>query len=238
MSCITSPHIDRHFVEQTEILLHTPILLNSMLNITMSRNWLLPTTAAMRLHAYLTQALIPGKEELKAAQLPGITPAEAPALSSSESSDFSAAVSALSKSQSSALLDAEKALERLGQTEIVDASFKVIGERYVTPSSFVHLLVKLRVVPLSKEGSVLPIPKQTKESDKRDNEFLLSKKDTEDLPQGDYTSGYAHAPYWPAVSCKSLILCSAVLMILHRTVSRLGGSCSLMSSRTRLSSHP
>ncbi|KAI0773666.1 DnaJ-domain-containing protein [Fomes fomentarius] len=184
--------------ELTEILLHTPVLLNSMLNITMSRNWLLPTTAAMRLHAYLTQALLPGKEELKAAQLPGITPAEAPALSSSESSDFSAAVSALSKSQSSALLDAEKALERLGQTEIVDASFKVIGERYVTPSSFVHLLVKLRVVPLSKEGSVLPIPKQTKESDKRDNEFLLSKKDTEDLPQGDYASGYAHAPYWPA----------------------------------------
>ncbi|KAI0687349.1 translocation protein sec63 [Earliella scabrosa] len=184
--------------EQTRVLLQTPVLLNSMLNITMSRNWLLPTIAAMRLHAYLTQALLPGKEELKAAQLPGISPSEAPSLSSSDSSDFSAAVSSLSKSDSSSLHDAEKALERFGQTEIVDASFKVIGERYVTPSSFVHLLVKLRVVPLSKAGAAIPVPKQTKETDKRDNEFLLSKKEMEDLPQGDYTSGYAHAPYWPA----------------------------------------
>ena len=146
-----------------------------MLNITMSRNWLLPTISAMRLHAYLTQALIPGQAELKAAQLPGIDLSEAPSLSSSES--FEAAISSLSKSESSALPDAEKALERLGQTEIVDASFKVIGERFVTPSSFVHLLVKLRVVPLSKAGQPVPVPKQTKESEKRDNEFLLSKKE-------------------------------------------------------------
>ena len=186
--------------EQTRVLLQTPVLLNSMLNITMSRNWLLPTIAAMRLHAYLTQALLPGKEELKAAQLPGISPSDAPSLSSSDSSDFSAAVSSLSKSDSASLHDAEKALERLGQTEIVDASFKVIGERYVTPSSFAHLLVKLRVVPLSKAGAAIPVPKQTKETDKRDNEFLLSKKDAEDLPNGEYASQYAHAPYWPAVS--------------------------------------
>ncbi|RPD62137.1 translocation protein sec63 [Lentinus tigrinus ALCF2SS1-7] len=182
--------------EQTEILLQAPVLLNSMLNITMSRNWLLPTISAMRLHAYLTQALLPGQTELKAAQLPGIDLSEAPLLSSSES--FEAAISSLSKSESSALPDAEKALERLGQTEIVDASFKVIGERFVTPSSFVHLLVKLRVVPLSKEGHPVPIPKQTKESEKRDNEFLLSKKEMEDMPKTDYISGYAHAPYWPA----------------------------------------
>ncbi|KAI0751668.1 translocation protein sec63 [Daedaleopsis nitida] len=184
--------------EQTSIILQTPVLLNSMLNITMSRNWLLPTISAMRLHAYLTQALLPGKEELKAAQLPGIEPSEASGLSKSESSDFSAAVSSLSKSESSSLLDAEKALERIGHTEIVDATFKVIGERFVTPSSFVHLLVKLRVVPLAKDGNVMPMPEQSKENDKRDHEFLLSKKEMEDLPKGDYTSGYAHAPFWPA----------------------------------------
>lgn len=186
-----------HVTEQTEILLQTPVLLNSMLGITMSRNWLLPTISAMRLHAYITQALLPGQAELKAAQLPGIDLSEAPSLSSSES--FEAAVSSLSKSESPALPDAEKALERLGQTEIVDASFKVIGERYVTPSSFVHLLVKLRVVPLSKAGQPVPVPQPTKESEKRDNEFLLGKKEMEDLPKKDYTSGYAHAPYWPAV---------------------------------------
>ncbi|TFK88071.1 DnaJ-domain-containing protein [Polyporus arcularius HHB13444] len=190
---VTNPTLQK---EQTDILLQTPVLLNSMLSIIMSRNWLLPTISAMRLHAYLTQALLPGQPELKAAQLPGINLTEAPSLSTSES--FEAAVSALSKSESPALPDAEKALERLGQTEIVDASFKVIGERFVTPSSFVHLLVKLRVVPLSKEGHIVPVPKHTKENEKRDNEFLLGKKEMEDLPQGDYTSGYAHAPYWPA----------------------------------------
>ncbi|KAI0706889.1 Sec63 Brl domain-containing protein [Cerioporus squamosus] len=183
--------------EQTEILLQTPVLLNFMLSITMSRSWLLPTVSAMRLHAYITQALLPGQPELRAAQLPGIDLSEAPSLSSSES--FEAAVSLLSQSESSALPDAEKALERLGQTEIVDASFKVIGERLVTPSSFVHLLVKLRVVPLSKAGHLVPVPKQTKENEKRDNEFLLGKKEMEDLPKENYTSGYAHAPYWPAV---------------------------------------
>ena len=203
-----------------------------MLNITMSRNWLLPTISAMRLHAYLTQALIPGQAELKAAQLPGIDLSEAPSLSSSES--FEAAISSLSKSESSALPDAEKALERLGQTEIVDASFKVIGERFVTPSSFVHLLVKLRVVPLSKAGQPVPVPKQTKESEKRDNEFLLSKKEMEDLPKGDYASGYAHAPYWPAVRNLTAPLVICILIVRDRTASLRGGLFLPMSSRTRL----
>ncbi|KAI0352788.1 DnaJ-domain-containing protein [Trametes cingulata] len=183
--------------EQTQVLLQTPTLLNAMLNISMARNWLLPTLAAMRLHAFLAQAIPPGPADLKAAQLPGIAPSDASTLPKSESSDFSAAISTLSKSEPAALPDAQKALERLGHAEIVDASFKVIGERYVTPSSFVHLLVKARLAPLAKDGSAVPLPKP-ETNEKRDNEFLLSKKDMEDLPQGEYVSGYAHAPYWPA----------------------------------------
>ncbi|KAI1788927.1 translocation protein sec63 [Ganoderma leucocontextum] len=184
--------------EQTTLLLQTPTLLNSMLNITTSRNWLLPTIAAMRLHAYITQALLPSKVDLKAAQLPGIQQSDAAAFSKSESGDFSDAVSSLSASDSSELGNAQKALERLGQTEIVDASFKVIGERFVTPSSFVHLLVKLRVVPLGQDGKAAAVPKRDKETEKRDHEFLLSKKEMEDPPNGEYSSQYAHAPYWPA----------------------------------------
>ncbi|CDO70306.1 hypothetical protein BN946_scf184370.g7 [Trametes cinnabarina] len=183
--------------EQTQVLLQTPPLLNAMLNISMARNWLLPTIAAMRLHAYLAQAIAPSPVDLKVAQLPGIDPADASNLPKSESSDYAAAISSLSKSDSPALPEAQKALERLGKTEIVDASFKVIGERFVTPSSFVHLLVKLRLAPLAKDGSVVPLPKP-EVNEKRDNEFLNSKKDTEDLPSGEYVSGYAHAPYWPA----------------------------------------
>ncbi|KAH9853350.1 DnaJ-domain-containing protein [Lenzites betulinus] len=183
--------------EQTRILLQTPTLLNAMLNIAMARNWLLPTLAVMRLHAYLTQAITPGQAELRAAQLPGIAPSDASSLPKSESSDFAAAISSISKSEPAALPEAQKALERIGQAEIVDATFKVIGERYVTPSSFVHLVVKARLTPLAKDGSAIPLPKP-ETNEKRDNEFVLGKKDVEDLPQGDYTSGYAHAPYWPA----------------------------------------
>ncbi|KAI0637606.1 DnaJ-domain-containing protein [Trametes polyzona] len=182
--------------EQTRVLLQTPSLLNAMVNIAMARNWLLPTIAAMRLHAYLAQAITPGQPDLKAAQLPGIDLADASTLPKSESPDYSAAISALSKSEPSALPEAQKALERLGHAEIVDASFKVIGERYVTPSSFVHLVVKARLAPLAKDGTAVPLPKP-EVNEKRDSEFLLSKKDVEDLPQGDYTTGYAHAPYWP-----------------------------------------
>ncbi|KAI0759710.1 DnaJ-domain-containing protein [Trametes elegans] len=183
--------------EQTRVLLQTPTLLNALLNISMARNWLLPTLAAMRLQAFLAQAIPPSNDDLKAAQLPGIAPSDVSSLPKSEASDFSAAISTLSKSEPSALPDAEKALERLGHAEIVDASFKVIGERYVTPSSFVHLLVKLRLAPIAKDGKPVPLPKP-ETNDKRDNEFLISKKDAEDLPQGECASGYAHAPYWPA----------------------------------------
>ncbi|KAI8984903.1 DnaJ-domain-containing protein [Trametes punicea] len=183
--------------EQTQLLLQTPILLNAMLNISMARNWLLPTLAAMRLHAFLAQAIPPSQADLKAAQLPGVDPSDASALPKSESSDFAAAISSLSNSKPSALPDAQKALERLGHVEIVDASFKVIGERFVTPSAFVHLLVKLHLAPLTKDGRPVPLPKP-ETNEKRDNEFLNSKKDTEDLPQGGYVSGYAHAPHWPA----------------------------------------
>lgn len=170
----------------------------------MSRNWLLPTIAAMRLHAYITQALLPSKVDLKAAQLPGIQQSNAASLSKSESGDFSDAVSSLS--ESSELGNAQKALERLGQTEIVDASFKVIGERFVTPSSFVHLLVKLRVVPHGKDGKPAAVSSESKGTEKRDHEFLLSKKEMEDLPSGEYSSQYAHAPYWPAVSSVTLYI--------------------------------
>ncbi|EIW62313.1 DnaJ-domain-containing protein [Trametes versicolor FP-101664 SS1] len=183
--------------EQTQVLLQTPTLLNAMLNISMARNWLLPTLAAMRLHAFIAQAIPPGQADLKAAQLPGIAPSDASSLPKSESTDFSDAIASLSKIDPAALPDAQKALERLGHAEIVDASFKVIGERYVTPSSFVHLVVKARLAPLAKDGSAVPLPKP-ETNDKRDHEFLLSKKDIEDLPQGEYTNGYAHTPYWPA----------------------------------------
>jgi len=97
----------------------------------------------------------------------------------------------------------ERALESWGRLELVDASFKVIDERLVTPSSIVFLVVKLRLSP--PWHAVQPPPakdvEETKRilkiNDEKDNQFLVSKKDAEDESSTDAANGWAHAPYWP-----------------------------------------
>lgn len=43
--------------------------------------------------------------------------------------------------------------------------------------------------------------REAKLNDERDQAFLVSKTDFEDLPAGEPLSGWAHAPHWPAVRC-------------------------------------
>ena len=95
-----------------------------------------------------------------------------------------------------------KAMEKWGRIEIVDAAFKVIGERIVTPSSIIFLVVKLRLAPPgtnteTKDLSVDETKRVTVANEKKDEEFLLSKADAEELPKTK-NSGWAHAPRWPA----------------------------------------
>ena len=47
------------FPEQTKILLQSPQVLSSLLNICPSRNWLTPSLAAVQLSAHLTQTVPP-----------------------------------------------------------------------------------------------------------------------------------------------------------------------------------
>lgn len=109
--------------EQSELILHTPTLLNSLLNIITSRNWLVPTLAAMRLHAYLAQALLPGDTSLKLAQLPGIRETESRELLSSAVTVSNVAEKLEEKGDSRAS-EVRKAMSQWGKIEIVDASFK------------------------------------------------------------------------------------------------------------------
>ncbi|OCH84523.1 DnaJ-domain-containing protein [Obba rivulosa] len=177
--------------EQAELLLQTPTLLNSMLNISLARSWLLPTLAIMRLHAYLIQALPPGQEQMKFAQLPGIAPDEATRLAQVDGvEDVVAALEAKSDSRAQ---EVKKTAQKWGRAEIVNASFRVIGEKFVVPSSIVFLLVKLRLTPPFAQAQ-----QEVQVDEDRDNEFLLSRKDAEDLPTGDLGTGWAHAPFWPA----------------------------------------
>jgi translocation protein SEC63 len=74
----------------------------------------------MRLHAYLTQALLPGKEQLKFAQLPGVKLEE----KQGEVESIAEFVEALEKKGDRRVKDVKTALQGWGRLELVDASFK------------------------------------------------------------------------------------------------------------------
>ncbi|PPQ88725.1 hypothetical protein CVT25_009671 [Psilocybe cyanescens] len=99
--------------------------------------------------------------------------------------------------------DVMKALEKWGQVEIVSACFKVIGERIVTPSSIIYLLVKLRISPpgttpsTSTELTVDETKKAVQVEEETDEKFLASRLDAEELPSSKTNGGVAHAPFWP-----------------------------------------
>lgn len=108
------------YLAQTALLLQTPVLLNALLTISQSRNWLTPTLAIMRLHAFFTQALPPtptSRHQL--AQLPGVKLSEATA-----SNDLVAFTRSLEAQADGRVPDVRKALSQWGRVEIVDASFR------------------------------------------------------------------------------------------------------------------
>ena len=73
------------------------------------------------------------------------------------------------------------------------------------PSSIVFLVVKLRVSPRggssapSQEKDVNETKRIIKVNEERDQQFLISKKEVEELSGAAGSSGLAHAPYWPGV---------------------------------------
>jgi translocation protein SEC63 len=188
----------------------------------------------MRLHAYLVQALLPGNENLRFAQLPGIQLDEVSLLPPS-TRELEDVVGALEKNEDERLSEVRKAVRTWGRIELVDASFKglseassflftlnqiypVIGERLVTPSAIVYLVVKLRLNPPTSSSTIVhkePDADETKRllkiNDEKDHQFLISRKDAEDMPSIDSAGGWAHAPYWPGVSC----LMSCLVHLLH-----------------------
>lgn len=75
----------------------------------------------------------------------------------------------------------------------------------VTPSSIIFLVVKLRISPPGssterKELSVDETKRIVKLNDTKDEEFLMSRAEAEDIsPAGADANGWVHAPFWPAV---------------------------------------
>ncbi|KAH9037635.1 Sec63 Brl domain-containing protein [Lactarius pseudohatsudake] len=174
---------------QTQVLLQTPALLNALLSITTARNWSQPSIAAMRLHAYLAQGILPGSQGARWAQLPGMKKGDIRALPAT-SRDFADVISHLEEQKNVLAEDARKAVERWGRIEIVNATFKVIGERIVTPQALVHLILKLRISP--------PAASNPDEEARLYDAFLNGAKDVEDFQSSTPILGSAHAPLWPS----------------------------------------
>lgn len=65
----------------------------------------------------------------------------------------------------------------------------------MTPLSFINLIVKLRIPrdSTTEEEPSAPL----KDAEKREQNFLLSKKDMEDISLDNTGRTYAHAPHWP-----------------------------------------
>ncbi|RXW12291.1 hypothetical protein EST38_g13561 [Candolleomyces aberdarensis] len=188
--------------EQRQILLQTPLLLNALLNVSAARNWLTPTLGIMRLNSYLAQALPPhAPPRVRLTQLPGVSKADIDSFTP-RPREMTEVLSALEEKGDGRVGTVRKAISKWGRVEIVDAAFKVIGERVVTPSSIIFLVVKLRLTPPGsnterKDVSVDEAKRIVQYNDKKDEEFLLSKQEAEDLPKGRST-GWAHAPHWPS----------------------------------------
>lgn len=199
--CANPPDADA-FSEQRRVLLQTPLLLNALLNVSTARNWLIPTLEIMRLNAYLAQALPPNAPpRVRLTQLPAVSKADLDSLTP-RPREMTEVLRALQEKGDGRVGQVRKAMEKWGRIEIVDAAFKVIGERVVTPSSIIFLVVKLRLVPpgVSTEKKDLSVD-ETKRiaaaNEKQDEEFLISKLDAEEIPKTK-TPGWAHAPRWPA----------------------------------------
>ncbi|KAL4241273.1 hypothetical protein ABKN59_000029 [Abortiporus biennis] len=189
---VSSSHI---LADQRQVLLQTPVLLNSLLNICISRNWLVPTLAVMRLQAYIVQALVPGEESSKFAQLPRITQIDADQLVK-EANSVDELIALLKEKGDDRVQDVQKAASKWGKLDLVDASFKVIDDRVVSPSSIVYLVVKARLTPPS--GDVIPaVPESAAHDEERDSEFLNGRKDAEERYSDNSKNVWAHAPHWP-----------------------------------------
>ncbi|EJD35962.1 hypothetical protein AURDEDRAFT_147310, partial [Auricularia subglabra TFB-10046 SS5] len=185
--------------EQRLLLLHTPTLLTALLSMALSHSWLGPTLVALRLHGLLAQAILPEQDRLTL--FPGVDKQ----IAEKARGDIPKLVRTLEAAGKPEVEVVRKVGERWGKVEIVDAGYKVIGEKVVTPSAIMQLVFKLRLAPPlgsrpaeKEETDVGKIKADLKYNEEIDEQFIAGRKDAEDLEPGVQGSGYAHAPYWPA----------------------------------------
>ena len=116
--------------------MQAPLLLNAILNVCISRSWVVPTLAAMYSHAFIAQALPPNaSDRLRLTQLPGIDSKDLESLSPRAS--MADIVYNLEGKQDARAGDVKTALQKWGRVEIVEASFR--GEEIFSKVVTYHL---------------------------------------------------------------------------------------------------
>ncbi|KAG8701223.1 secretory subunit [Ceratobasidium sp. 395] len=193
--------------EQASLVLRAPTLLTSLMTMTLSRNWAASSLQLMHLHAYLAQAILPSplieSPSTALLQYPNIKKEDTVTVHSGEVSDLLSRLD--DKDRASGV---RAAAASSGKLEIIDAKFKVIGERIVTPNAIVNLVFRAQVVPrvkfeaASKEEKELSVDEAkaaAKALEDRENTFLGTRHETEPLPDGETeeSAKYVHAPRWP-----------------------------------------
>ena len=83
--------------------------------------------------------------------------------------------------------------------ELVDAYYTVIGEERVSAGSLMHLVLKLRLLSMKRDGSILQNGRRLDARDKRDDNVRSGLTETETISEanaGREPMGYVHAPYF------------------------------------------
>ncbi|QRV72321.1 DnaJ domain protein [Ceratobasidium sp. AG-Ba] len=189
--------------EQASLVLRAPTLLTSLMTMTLSRNWAASSLQLMHLHAYLAQAILPSplieSPTTALLQYPNVKKEDTVPI---RSGDVSELLSRLDDRASGVRAAAQSA----GKLEVIDAKFKVIGERIVTPNAIVNLVFRAQVVPRvktegneEKELSVDEAKAAAKALEDRENTFLATRHEMEPAPEGtdEENVRYVHAPRWP-----------------------------------------
>ena len=179
------------------------------MNISLSYNWLSTYLTAVSLQQHLVQGFHPSLSPIL--QLPGITVDQSEELARAGVMDATAFFKRGEAEIRNILKDlppkdctrASKIAENLPMLEIIDAKFQVVGEKIITPGSFVQLIVKVRVTPPSSSFSnpAIRVNGETEhltaveEGEEKELDELIGRKKAGSM--GETPDCVVHAPYFP-----------------------------------------
>ncbi|CDR99264.1 related to SEC63-ER protein-translocation complex subunit [Sporisorium scitamineum] len=191
-------------------------LINGLMSISLAHNWLETTLLLMQFTQCMVQAVpLQDLSTAELLQLPHMTPELIKKLQDSNSlaklgvQGFWKIPDAERKAVLTGAGVAAKQYEQMvsvtstwPRVELVDAFFKVSGERLVTTGAIVQFIVKLRLLPPKKDGSLLrdgrrlDAKRMDDESSVRPDDEATDKKPTEEKDEGKQPIGFARAPYF------------------------------------------